>query len=157
MPDAQISPSNPVGALILLPIFIAASAAFVALKLTKAGKRLFIYLRAHAPALTSSARRRSRARRSNLSSSFIYGDSFADLESRHNLNETADRPCPVFSLSQDQNTPTKIWHPNRSSRLTWSFMKPQYPGQNHFELSSVQKPLPVIHPHEKSQSHDENP
>jgi hypothetical protein len=155
MPDIQINPSNPLGVLILIPFFIAASAAFLALKTTKAGKQIFQYLRAHTRALRSTNRRR-KDHRSNTQSDQVYGDSFSNLESANNLNEIFTEQSLATQQDNGKETLKKIWHPNRSSRLTWSFENSQSPDQSHFESLSVQKPVPVAHAPEKTQLQDGN-
>ena len=144
--------SNPgaVGALILVPIAIAGSAAFIAInaphlwyKVATWCKILFLWTR----------RDRRKHRQSDLSESQPYADSLYDLESL--LSRARNTIVQSASL---KDTPTKIWHPLRSSRLTWSFGgSPQSQSLSHSEsLKSVQRPSPAVMPLQRSQSQEED-
>lgn len=145
--------SNPgaVGALILVPIAIAGSVAFIAIKTTHFWYKTSIRCAAFFAWPRSN---RTKQRRSDLLTSQVYADSWYDLESTHSCEEGNQ-----VQLSPTKNTLTRIWHPHRSSRLTWSFgdsLKSRDP--NHSESSrSVQTPLPVLARPERSQYQEEDP
>lgn len=145
--------SNPgaVGALILIPIAIAGSVAFIAIKTTHIWHKTSIRCKAFFIWPRSD---RKKQRRSDLSTSQVYADSWCDLESTHSCEERNQ-----VRLSPTKDTLTKIWHPHRSSRLTWSFGgSPRSRDPNHSELSkSVQTPLPVATRPERSQCQEEDP
>ena len=149
--------SSAIGALILVPIFIAASAAFVALKTSKYSSHLRQFMsntwQNYYPwSRTHQTDRRRKLRRSNLPSSQLYGDSWCDLQSidrRQNysafLNQNINHTC---CGEQDHetapgDTPRRVWHPSRSTRLNWSFTIPKSGNPNLFESSSVAKPSRV--------------
>ncbi|EKD18649.1 uncharacterized protein L3040_002075 [Drepanopeziza brunnea f. sp. 'multigermtubi'] len=80
------SSNSAIGALILVPIVIAVSAAFIAIKFSHVCKRLGRHLKnfwnESVPwSDTSKANRRRKLRRSNLRSTQLYADSWIDLES----------------------------------------------------------------------------
>jgi hypothetical protein len=145
--------SNPgaVGALILVPIAIAGSVAFIAIKTThfwdKASRRcktLFTWRQSSG----------TKQRRSNFSSSQAYVDSWCDLESIYSRKEEN-----LIGLSPAKANLNRIWHPHRSSRLTWSFGdSPKLRNPNHSESSkSVLTPLPVVVRPERLQCPEEVP
>jgi hypothetical protein len=145
--------SNPgaVGALILVPIAIAGSVAFIAIKTThfwhknnRRYKAFFTWPRSD----------RTKQRRSDLSTSQVYADSWCDLESTRSCEEGNQ-----IQLSPAKNTLSRTWHPHRSSRLTWSFGgSPKSRDPNHSESSrSVQTPLPVVARPERSQCQEGDP
>ncbi|KAI9054922.1 hypothetical protein LZ554_002065 [Drepanopeziza brunnea f. sp. 'monogermtubi'] len=80
------SSNSAIGALILVPIVIAVSAAFIAIKFSQACKRLGRHIKnfwnESVPwSDTNKAIRRRKLRRSNLRSTQLYADSWVDLES----------------------------------------------------------------------------
>jgi hypothetical protein len=149
-----------IGALILVPIAIAASAAYFALKCADFFKRIGRYIRRfwdnYYPWSDINRSRRLRNKSSNLSSNPYYADSWADLESLNTLRgyDTFIGQSPrresvkTFSEetrkseSYDDNT-NEIWHPTRSTRLMWSFTNPRSPSRRRLELSNVAKPSPA--------------
>jgi hypothetical protein len=143
--------SNPgaIGALILVPIAIAGSVAFIAIKIThfwhKTSRRCKAFI-------TWPRSDRTKLRRSNLSTSQVYADSWCDLESIHSCKEES-----LVELSSIKGTLNRVWHPPRSSRLMWSFGgSPKSRNPNHSESSkSMQTPLPVVLHPERSQYQEE--
>jgi hypothetical protein len=150
--NSSNSSPGAVGALILIPVIIAGAAAIVAIKasgywnlVTRFCQRLLNY---------RGRVKHNRKNRSDLSSSQNYPDSFGDLESICMDSEARLKS----DKSPVKDTSTRIWHPQRASRLTWSFGQ-VLPSQNqsHFESSSVQIPLPAVVRPEKSRSQEEDP
>lgn len=144
--------SNPgaVGALILVPIAIVGSVAFIAIKTThfwhktsRLCKTFFTWPQSH----------RTKQRRSELPTSQVYADSWYDLESTHSCKEGS-----LVESSSTKDTLNRVWHPHRSSRLTWSFGgSPKSRNPNHSESSkSVQTPLPVVARPERPQCPEED-
>jgi hypothetical protein len=131
--------SNPgaVGALILVPIVIAGSVAFIAVKTTHFWQKTSRWCKAF---FTWPRSDRTKQHRSDLSTSQVCADSWCDLESTHSCEEGNQ-----VHLSPTEDTLTRIWHPHRSSRLTWSFGgSPRSRDPNHSGSSkSVQTRLPV--------------
>lgn len=152
-----------VTALFLVPFLIAISAAFWALKISHLSKGIARALkRAFRSKLPSSARRSRKLRRSNLTSSQTYADSWVDLESNapndHHL-ETFINQSPVRKLQHSSSESgcgidTSAWHPNRNARLTWSFVNPTSPTLRRSESSSVARPLPVAQRPERLSGED---
>lgn len=73
-------------------------------------------------------------------------DSFGDLESAIQIDKfigQEDISLKDYSKPIASPTPERIWHPNRSSRLAWSFTSPRSRTRLHCELSNVQKPNPI--------------
>lgn len=159
------SGSSAIGALIIVPIFIAVSAAYIALKTHS----FFQSLARHCCQIWKekslwSRRRAIQSRKqklSDLASSQGFADSWCDLESLHSTYHTPNQGYSTFigqssgrsrSYSEGDersiyyDTPTRIWHPTRSSRLMWSFANPKSQDRDLFELSSVARPSPVIPP-----------
>jgi hypothetical protein len=140
-----------VAALILVPIAIAASAAFIALKASHFSKTFARALNRKFPR-TTSQRRRRKLRRSNLTSSQTYADSWVDLESNAGdeplrdtfINQSPIRRYQYTSSETACGIDTSGWHPNRNDRLTWSFVNPTSPIHHRSESSSVARPLPVV-------------
>lgn len=143
--------------LVLIPIVIAASAAFVAIQSTQIGKdilrRCSNLWQVWSPSHKQDRRRKHK--RSDISSSQVFADSWCDLESIHSgqaatkfIGQSSPKAHGYTRNSPD--TPTRVWHPQRSNRLTWSFTHPQSRSPHLFELSSVAKPLPVVQRPEKS-------
>jgi hypothetical protein len=146
-------------ALILVPIAIVASAAYIAIKTSEFTKRTVHFLRGFciqwSPAniVRNRVYRKYKQRCSDLSSQ-NYGDSWCDLESvreepliisNYNIQSSFNSRKNIGESGQNsefQNETTRIWHPTRDSRLTWSFMNPESLPPNLFELSNVVKPLP---------------
>jgi hypothetical protein len=144
--------NNPaaVGALILVPIVIAGSVAFIAIKAThfchnahKRCKKFFSWPRVE----------RTKQRHSDVSASRADADSWYDLESTISREEENQ-----VQISATTDTVKRIWHPHRSSRLTWSFGGSLVSrGLNHSESSrSVQTPLPVVACPERSRCLEED-
>lgn len=147
----MVNSSTAVGALILVPIFIAGSAAFVAIKTTEAYKLSFgKFSKAWAswsqyiPGRESHRRRQEKKRRCKLSSSETYGDSWPDLESTYSKQaaSTFIGQSPLRDPSKE-DTSSELWHPTREARLSWSFINPRSRSPDHLILSSVVRPLPV--------------
>ena len=150
------SSTSAIGALILVPIVIAASAAYIALKTTEFSECIVPLCRDlwddWCP--WSDKRRRQRRRKRNGSDpSFAqsYADSWYDLDSTHSregfsrfINQSPPRH---LSGNKDQGiedgTARKVWHPDRANRLTWSFTNPRSRSPNPFGSSNVVKPLPA--------------
>jgi hypothetical protein len=143
-----------VGALILVPIAIAGGIAFIAVKIPDFWRKITTFFQAWS---LCSRPKRKKINRSDLSTSQAYPDSWSDLESSRSLEhsilvpETRESPRRNIPLG---DPPSRIWHPSRSSRLTWSFGEDQRSQSlNPCESSKgVQRPLPVaLHP-EKARS-----
>ena len=130
---AMTSNSNTpaIGALIIVPIVIALSVAWVAIKTSELGTTLLEYCRSKYRHWTSSNRRELARHHSSAA------DSFGDLES-----------C------KDTDSPTKeVWHPPRSTRLIWTYTSRTTQRPSLCELSNVQIPSPA-HPRERSSTED---
>lgn len=156
-----------IGALIIVPIFIAASAAFIAIKLPQFCARLGrniknVWNKCFPWSSTHQDRRTRKLRRSNLPSSQLYADSWVDLESidsREDYSTFINQPSsPRKSLSEsDQHkieagdSAKRIWHPTRTDRLAWSFTAR---NRNPFGLSSVAKPSPTARRPERLSAED---
>jgi hypothetical protein len=155
------------GALILVPIAIAASAAYVAIKTTEGYNRLTRYCKSiwiKSPLNTIETRRRRKLYRSDISSNQAYADSWVDLESIgscHDISNFINQGTPerYASISKDKSeeseTIRRVWHPPRNSRLMWSFTDPRPRSPGRSGLSSVAKPLPVVHRQDRSSAEDE--
>lgn len=156
-----------IGALVLVPIAIAASAAYIAIKTTEGYKRLSRYCNniwARSPFNQSESRRRRRLYRSDTSSNQGYADSWIDLESLPShqdistfINQSTPRRYASISKekSDEVETVRRIWHPPRNNRLMWSFVDPKLQSLGRSGLSSVAKPLPVVHRPERSSTEEE--
>jgi len=152
---------NPaIGALVLVPIAIALSLAFIALKTSHFPGTLASFCRRVWSEWSSWSRpsksQKRKLRRSNLSSVQIYGDSWYDLrstDSREDLPHFNKKPqanisspsFPPFVTRSDEIL-DQIWHPSRSARLSWAFTNPRSLSPHLFASSSVAKPSPVVHP-----------
>ena len=154
------SNTSAIAALILVPIAIAASAAFLAIKTAHLCRSASRALKHWFSAAKPSQKRHS-LRRSNLSSTQTYADSWVDLESVADnetridtfINQTPVRANSGSSSSaQCPDTAGRVWHPNRDARLTWSFANPSSP--HHFASSNVAKPSPVAHLPERLSTED---
>lgn len=154
------SDTSAVAALILVPIAIAASAAFLAVKISHLYKSARHVLSRSWPSARLS-HKRHKLRRSNLRSSQTYADSWVDLESVAGdetridtfINQTPVRTnSRSTSGAQCTDTVGRVWHPNRDARLTWSFANPSSP--HHFESLNVAKPLPVAQLPERLSTED---
>ena len=129
-----------IGGLILVPIALAALVAFVAIKVTDIWPSTKAWFSDSCFRHLFFCRRRKKAPKDFVKSP----DSFCDLE------RVQSPPFQAGSLVErppSQETPTKIWHPNRLNRLTWSFgrtgMKTlTYPAP--CELSNAQAPPPIL-------------
>ena len=160
-----MSSTTAIGALILVPIVIAASAAFIALKTTEVYKRTCRFChKSSLPWLTKRKSRGRRARRkgqSHLQSTQLYADSWCDLNSlrsgsAHSVFIGQSRKQVHNSNVEDEELALEksIWHPTRSARLLWSFSNPRSRSRNHFESSSVVRPLPVARIPERLSAED---
>ncbi|CAD6505842.1 BgTH12-01329 [Blumeria graminis f. sp. triticale] len=144
-----------VGALILVPIIIAASAAFIAVKATDYIQVLTKYLskswkknrlRTTIGKLSKKSHRRYKSR-----SIQTFADSWCDIES------TCSGQGSVYNHFQGQEILERphtlksgiIWHPSRASRLAWSFASPISLNHNLFGLSNVAKPSAIARRQEK--------
>ena len=155
-----------IGALVLVPIAIAASAAYIAIKTTEGYKRLSQYcsnIWIKSPLNQIRNRQRRRYYGSDISSSQPYADSWVDLESVISHQEfgtfiNQSTPQRYKSIckekSEEYDTARCVWHPPRNNRLMWSFADPKPSGLVHSGLSSVTKPLPVLHRLERSSTED---
>ena len=160
-----------IDALILVPIAIVASVAFLAVKSTHCYKYIVRYLRSiwanyrprsHLLSFRRNCRRKDR--HSDIYTSQIHADSWADLESirsrevSHFINQSQSREGssggePAHSFT---DTPSRVWHPNRATRLAWSFTNPRSRSRSHYALSNVAKPLPVVQRPERSDSPEDD-
>jgi hypothetical protein len=155
-----------IGALVLVPIAIAASAAYIAIKTTEGYKRLSRYcnnLWLKSPLNQTQNRRRRKCYGSDISSSQAYADSWVDLESvisHHEINTFINQKSPQRyesfnkEKSEAYDTVQRVWHPPRNNRLMWSFADLKSQGPRHSGLSSVTIPLPVLHRLERSSTED---
>jgi hypothetical protein len=161
------STTKAVGALVLVPIAIAASAAFIAIKTTEGYKRLARYcshIWLKSPLNHTASRRRRKFYGSDFSSNQAYVDSWVDLESA-SIQDQIDAfinqstPRRYSSVSRDKfdesDSVRRVWHPPRNNRLAWSFADPKSRSLGRSGLSSVAKPLPVVHRPERSSTEDE--
>jgi hypothetical protein len=164
---AMSSTTTAIGALVLVPILIAASAAYVAVKTTEGYKRLSrycIHLWFKSPLNRTESRRRRKLHASDISANQAYADSWVDLESVGSgnrristfINQTPPRRYTSDSRdkSGENDTVRRVWHPPRNNRLTWSFADPKSRSPARSGLSNVAKPLPVIHRPERSSTED---
>lgn len=171
---AMNSSNTAIGALILVPIVIAASAAFIALKTQRGFQAIAQFCSRHWSrrrpwTRLGTGRRGRKQRRSDLPSNQLYGDSWCDLES---IRSSSSRP-PAYtsftstsprrkSLSErsrsirysDSPSTNRTWHPTRSNRLSWSFTDPTSQNLNPFESSSVVRPSPVATRQERFSAED---
>lgn len=156
-----MSSSNPaIGALIIVPIVIAASAAYIALKTHTGCQRVAAVVHRFwddkFPWSEPRKLQRRKEKRSSIASSHVLADSWCDLESIHTpgkfprgystfIGQSPNRRSVSEGEDRDIffNSPTQIWHPSRSTRLVWSFTNPRSSSRSPFELSSVAKPSPV--------------
>lgn len=155
-----------IGALVLVPIAIAASAAYIAIKTTEGYKRLSRYCNniwLKSPLNQTQNRRRQKCYGSDIPSSQTYADSWDDLESvtsHHELGTFINQSTPrrykgiCKETPEEYDTLQRVWHPPRNNRLMWSFADPKSQGPSHLGLSSVAKPLPVLHRPERSSTED---
>ena len=149
--------SPAIGALVLVPIVIAASAAYIAIKTSETADRLgrycsklwnnrFLWFQAQ------QTQRRRKLRRSNLPSTQLYADSWCDLESgdddtRYTPFLGQERRSKSYSEGDKDNigiqleNPKQIWHPSRSTRLLWSFTNPRSLSPLRLGSSSAARPL----------------
>lgn len=168
--NSDTSPA--IGALVLVPIVIAASAAFIAIKTSESAYRLGQYCskfwNSHSPwSKTQKTRKRRKLRRSNLPSSQTYADSWSDLESndddpRYTSFIGQERRTKSYSDGDKEDTieqvdtSRQIWHPSRSARLVWSFSNPRSLSPLRLELSNVVKPLQAARRPERLSDEDAN-
>lgn len=157
--------SSAVGVLILIPIAIAGSAAFIAIKTTDFWKATIRRVQDTSPSLQWFSRQRRDRNRSDQSAS--YADSFFDLESvashRSQYENWADHtrllkssPRSATQYSRAPQTFSKeTWHPRRQDRLQWSFANSQSLSPSHFAFSNVLIPSRTHPRPERSQSQDE--
>ena len=147
-----------VAALIVIPIIIAASAPFILLKFPDFFRQVGRFFKKlwneYWPGSNRDQnRRRRRLRRSNLPTYQLYADSWADLQSTGSEEELSNLGGRTLvgqqtrrSLSEGDQpeeiepTPSRIWHPTRSSRLQWSFTDPRSQSPNRSGSSSVVRP-----------------
>lgn len=162
---SSFNASPAVGALILVPIIIAASAAFIALKASDYSQALgrFICKYWHNHSLWSDIEKtckRKRLKRPKAGSSGqLYADSWCDLESGSSEQETrydqfiGQHPEGNLNLEvgniitfADHRT---LWHPSRASRLAWSFTDPLPLDQSHSKSPKLSKPSATAQPLKK--------
>jgi hypothetical protein len=138
-----------IGALILVPVVIAIGATAIAIKTTDIWPRTKEFFCGVCSSLHCQ-RLRKKKRASDLSDE----DSWCDIES------LSERRVLTPELPS-RDSPSRIWHPRRSSRLTWSFMTPKTSSQRLYEspkLSDVQLPAPILAPPvTRLQSQEEDP
>jgi hypothetical protein len=171
-----MSSSNPpIGALIIVPIIIAASAAFVALKTQHGFQAISLYCRRKWNrrgnwAFRNARSRRRKAKRSD-SRSNAYADSWHDLESTHSAQgvdsfSTFIGQSPINKSYSEGDlhtrycntpTPSQIWHPDRSNRLQWSFTNQELRSHHRSELLNVARPSPVAQRPERLSAEDAQP
>ena len=156
------STTSAIGALILVPIVIAASAAYIALKTTELSKRIVTFCRNlwddwYPWSNKRCHQRRRKIRASDPLYSQPYADSWYDLESIHSrqgfsrfINQSPRKSLSGSDEQYSGNDTRRIWHPDRANRLTWSFTNPRSQSPNLFESSNVVRPLPVALRPEKS-------
>lgn len=126
--------------LVLIPIVIVTGVAFAAIKCTKIWERTstkFKNWSASSPRCLNLLGKKKTVRSHTLKRN---NDSFGDLESLTQLDkfvgqENAQQPAPA--------TPERVWHPNRSSRLAWSFTSPRTRKPILCESSNLQRPNPT--------------
>ncbi len=138
-----------IGALILVPIVIAGSAAYIALKTTEFYERIREFCQKFGSPWRAAERRsqrRLRRNQSHLKPGQLYADSWCDLDS----NRTGSAQSTFIGQSRKQSHADEelgleetVWHPTRSARLLWSFSSPRSRSRNLYELSNVARPLPV--------------
>jgi hypothetical protein len=162
------STTTEIGALVLVPIAIAASAAYIAIKTTEGYKRLSQYcsrIWRRSPFNQIENRRRRKLHGSDVSSHRAYADSWIDLESvrsRHEISTFINQsPAGRYESKSDSkgksdesDTVRRVWHPPRNNRLMWSFADPKSLSLGRSGLSSVARPLPVVHRPERSSTDD---
>jgi hypothetical protein len=136
--DPETSSPGAIGALILIPVIIAGAAAVVAIK----ASGYFDFISHSWNSVFSYRHKRKKSNPSDeRSPSPEYPDSLGDLESVYPVSVKGPLED---SASKSSPSPSKTWHPARSSRLEWSF-GPQ--THNPYELSRVlQRPLPSVAP-----------
>lgn len=152
------SSSNPaLGVLVIVPIVIALSAAYIALKTDRGFHFIANYCRRIWDKRPSWSHPResqsSKHKQSSLGSSQTFADSWCDLESVHSSKGYStfigQYPSSKFPSEDERtspfHTPRRIWHPTRSARLKWSFTNPRSSNRSPFELSNVAKPSRVSH------------
>lgn len=129
-----------IGGLILVPIAIAAGVAFVAIKTTDIWPSIKRWFAEDCLGHLFFCGRKKKISEELKSSP----DSFCDLEGvqspKFQASSLAERP-------PSRETPTKIWHPDRSNRLKWSFGRTgmkmsKFPAP--CELSNEQAPVPTL-------------
>ncbi len=161
------STTSAIGALILVPIIIAVSAAFIALKASDLSQQVCRFIKKlwtqNSPLSNrNKSRRRRKLRRSNLTSSQLYADSWCDLESIDSrgysspIREDNSRNsyCERGEEENFGDSATRVWHPSRSTRLMWSFTSPKSRNLNHFALSNVARPSPAARRPERLSAED---
>jgi hypothetical protein len=172
-----------IGALVLVPIVIAASAAFIAVYTTQFFHRIFRRCRNHwedfwfdRKTIRRYPRRklhshRGHKRLSSYPPNQRFADSWIDLESASSrqysnfINQSPQRQSKSSSKEQSSDEELleaafgKVWHPTRSVRLMWSFTNPRSRSQNRCGLSNVARPLPVAQRPDRSSTEEdeENP
>lgn len=143
-----------IGALILCPIVIAVSAAFIVVKSTQCCKYIIQYCRwSWQNRANRGSNQLQKIDRSSPYNKGIYADSWIVLES---INSTRDlfihqaphrqRECSAGSTQGLNETVTQVWHPSHASRPACNSTKPIPQSQSHYEslnVVSILKPLPV--------------
>jgi hypothetical protein len=141
--------SYAIGALILIPIIIAGSAAYIALQtvgffkgIHRRCSRLWQGTIFHHNSINNREPRR-KLRRSNLSSSQLSSwhalGSLDDLE----LGTSPRRNYTATSTKSDLDLSEEVWHPTRSTRMRWSFSNPRSSSHNRSGSSNAPRPLPA--------------
>ncbi|KAI0998473.1 hypothetical protein K3495_g9722 [Podosphaera aphanis] len=145
--------SPAIGALILVPILIAASAASIALKASDYSQAFARFVRnywhSHAPRFGSSVlASRRKLRRSNFHSSQLHSDLWYDLDSVYSDQEIGysgftGKEVSVSAQRNKGNSTSEShdpWHPFHTEQSEWSFMKSKSQHQDHCELQNVARP-----------------
>ncbi|OWP05566.1 hypothetical protein B2J93_7910 [Marssonina coronariae] len=172
--------NSAVGALVIVPIVIAISVAFIAINFSQCCKRTGrsiknIWNESCPWSNKNVANRRRKLRRSNLRSSQLYADSWLDLESIDSRqgysksNDQSPQQKTTFPSGGDKdeilggdNTAKRVWHPSRNARLAWSFANPNLgetengksASRSHFGLSNVVRPSPTARRPERLSDED---
>lgn len=148
--------TNPaIGALILVPIIIAVSAAFIAIKASDYSRALTGFVckswHTHRPwSEIEQSQKRHRPKRLNSHSSQSYAKSWCDLEVKSSEHETKYDSFIGQGLNRGSiiegkrgkpyDSRFKKWHPNPASHLAWTFVNFASQHPSHFESSNVARP-----------------
>lgn len=126
--------------LVLIPIVIAAGVTFVAIKCTKIWDRTSTKLKnwsASSPYCHTLLTKKNSVQSHPLTRN---NDSFGDFDSLTQRDKFIGQENVELLAT---TTPERVWHPNRSSRLAWSFTSPRSRNPTHCESSNIQRPNPT--------------